>query len=83
MRNEGALTQANYEAVARGMSFDAVCELLGEPNSLSDEAKATLEPGIFVSALDTDVYEWRDGEKMIRVLFTNRTVNDKAAFNLE
>jgi len=78
-----ALTQQNFDAIERGMTFPEVCAILGEPDLLSDEQKAQLEPGILVSSLASEVYEWRQGERLVRVLFTNGTMNDKVAFNLE
>ncbi|GMW01891.1 MAG: hypothetical protein AMXMBFR84_30270 [Candidatus Hydrogenedentota bacterium] len=78
-----ACTQAEFDRLTPGMGFDEVSSILGEPQRLLDSIDADVMPGLSSNRVETDLYEWRSGRILIRVLFHNGTLGDKTLIDLD
>jgi len=71
------------DSLRQGMSLDDACAILGDDYTALEQDQAQLEPGIFMNAVTSELYEWRRGASVVRVLFVDGRLNDKFAFNAE
>ena len=76
-RKISVITLEQFNALERDMSYEEASEVLGQPGTLISSEAATIEPGLQIMSLLTEIYEWRNEDtSIVRLLFKRDRLND-------
>lgn len=71
------ITLKQFDELERDMSYEEACEILGGHGALISSETATIEPGLQIMSLLTEIYEWRNEDtSIIRLLFKSDRLNE-------